>query len=230
MNASLHIAAVLLVNLLGGLGAAWAQGAEESTPWRLRALDEEQGVEVFLRDRSDGLPEFLAVTRVDARLATLVSVIRDRDAMPQWVYRTRKVELLEQPEPTRGLVRVLTGMPWPLSDREAIVAWELQQDPQTLAVVYRGRRGDGRLAPAPGVVRMPRFESSWSFRPLGGGRVEVRFSGYADLGGAVGSGLLAAFVASAAWIAPLETVRGLRSQIDLPRHRDAVVPFIEEPR
>jgi START domain len=218
------------MGLLVGAGPCLAGPAEEAAGWRPQTADEEQGIEVYLRERADRLPEFLAITRVSARLSTLVAVLRDPQAMPRWVYRTRSVQVLEAPDATRGLSRVITGMPWPLQDRESIVEWQLKQDAASGEVLLEGRSAPDRAPPLPGVVRMPNFASSWVFKPLGGGQVEVRFSGFGNLGGNLAEGTLRAFVDAAVWVAPLETVRGLREMIQKPEYRNAVLPHIREPQ
>lgn len=121
-------------------------------------------------------------------------------------------------------------MPWPLQDRESIVEWQLRQDAASGEVLLEGRSAPDRAPPLPGVVRMPKFASSWAFKPLGGGQVEVRFSGFGNLGGNLAEGPLRAFVDSAVWVAPLETVRGLREMILKPEYRGAVLAHIREPQ
>lgn len=221
----------LLLGLLCGARAV-AGPAEAAAGWRLQHVDDAQGIEVYLRERADRLPEFLAVTRVSTRLSTLVAVLRDGENMPRWVYRMRSSQPLENPDPFQGVSRVITAMPWPLNDREAIVEWRLRQDPLSAEVTLEGRSAPERAAAAAAadLVRMPRFGSTWSFRPLGGGQVEVRFSGYGNLGGNLAEGALRAFVDSAVWVAPLETVRGLREMILKPEYRGAVLPHIREPQ
>jgi hypothetical protein len=210
--------------------AAMATPPDGEAGWRERWRDDEADITVWLRDRPDGLPEFLAVTRVPARLQALVALLQDTAAMPRWVYRTREVQVLEAPDPMRGLVRVLTAMPWPLSDREAIVDWRLTQDQASAEVRLEGHSAGERLAPLEGVVRMPQFGSSWRFVPRNGDSVEVRFTGHGHLGGNLGYGPLQAFVNSAAWVAPYETVKALRVLVQQPPYRDARVAGIREPR
>ena len=209
---------------------AWAAPPVDEPGWRQRWRDDESEITVWLRERPDGLPEFLAVTRVKVRMQTLVALLNDTAAMSRWVYRTREVQVLQAPDPTRGLVRVLTGMPWPLSDREAIVDWRLTQDAGTAEVRLDGRSAADKAAPMAGVVRMPQFGSSWRFVPQADGWVEVRFAGFGHLGGNLSWGPLQAFVNSASWVAPYETVKGLKLMIRQPRYRDASVAGIREPR
>ncbi|HEX6704507.1 MAG TPA: START domain-containing protein [Albitalea sp.] len=203
--------------------------AQTDAPWLLRDVHEPTGTEVFTRDRANGVPEFRAVTRMQARLSALAAALLDVDAMPNWVYRTRSVANLEAVSPTEGYSQVIVTMPWPFDDREAIVHWQLTQDPATGAVTLSGRSAPERLPPDPALVRMPSFESSWTFTPLAGGEVEVVFRGLGDPGGNLASPLLRSFVGSAAWKGPLATIVALRQVVTRPEIASAVLPFIHEP-
>ncbi len=212
--------AVGLVWAVAGLAAA------QDAPWRLHLTDESTGTQVFLRERGTELPAFRATTRIDARVASLVAVLLDTDAMPEWVYRTRRVLRIEAASPTQGVSQVITAMPWPLLDREAIVAWTLKQDPATCAVDIEGRSAPERLPPTTGLVRMPSFASRWTFTPAGPGVVDVSFEGHGDPGGNLAGPLLRSFLAGAVQDAPLQTVNALRAMVARPAYRDARLPFI----
>ena len=216
----------------GSLALAQADAA----PWQLRSTDADSGIQVWLQDRGDLPPAFRASTRVKARLSSLVALLLDRSAMPEWVYRTRSVQSLHQDGPQQGVSLVVTAMPWPLDDREAVVSWLLIQSPATAVVSINGRSvepaGQPWLpAPAAGRVRMPSFASQWIFAPVTGapGVVDVSFEGHGDPGGNLALPLLRSFVHAAIWQAPLQTMHALRTMVQRPTYRDAMLPFITEP-
>lgn len=190
--------------------------------WVERAHDEASGTTVYLHDLGpDQFPAFRAVARWPVRVAALVAVLLDSERMPDWVYRTRRVVRLSPAGQTSGVSQVTTEFPWPLADREAIVAWRLEHDPATGAVAIVGRSAPEHLPPEPALVRMPSFASSWRFTPLDGGLTEVRFEGHGNPGGALDSVLLRGFVSTMVWQAPLHTMAALRRIVDEPAYRDA---------
>jgi START domain len=219
---------------LAALAAAWLAGATPALAapagdWQLRQGDETSAVQVWLRARGDEVPAFRAVTRVQARLATLAALLLDPARMPLWVDRVHSAEPLPAPDPGAALTHLVFDMPWPLDDRDAVVLSRLTQDPATRAITISGVAASERVAPLPGRVRMPSFEASWRFVPLGGGLVEVEFTGFGDPGGSLSSPLLRGFVAAAVWQSPWRTLHALRRVIELPVFRDAVLPAIREP-
>jgi hypothetical protein len=198
-----------LVQLLGACalwGIAHAGQAELDAGWRWKAADETLGIEVYVRSRPDHHREFLAITRVQARLSTVAAVLQDTQAMPQWLYRTREVQVLESAGPASGLLRLVTHLPWPLADRDAVIAWQMKQDALSGEVQLNGA----------------------ALKPLGGGMVEVRLSGYGHMGGNLSFPPLRAFVSTAVWQAPLESLRGLHGMVQRPAYRQAQVPAVRE--
>jgi hypothetical protein len=216
------------------LGLCWAALApaaaqEPEAPWRLRETDPQVPVQVYLRERPGAVPAFRATTDIEARLATLAAVLLDAGRTHEWVYRVRSAERLRSDGPTRGVTLVVTGMPFPLADRESVVAWQMTQDPHTLEVTLSGRDAPDAPPPHPDRVRMPTFESRWTLAPRPDGRVDVVFEGQADLGGSLESPLLRHFVSAAAWEAPWHTVRALHEMVRRPEYAQAQFDFIREP-
>lgn len=220
--------------LLCALGLASAAvapaAAQEPDPaWRLRETDPAVPVSVYLRERPGAVPAFRATTVIEAPLSALAAVLLDAGHTRDWVYRARSAELLHSDGPTRGVTLVITGMPFPLADREALVAWEMTQDAQTLAVTLAGHSAPDALPPHPDRVRMPAFESRWTLTPRPDGRVDVVFEGQGDPGGNLDSPLLRHFVSAAAWEAPWHTVRALHEIVRRPEYAGAQLDFIREP-
>jgi hypothetical protein len=212
-----------------GAPAEAGTAAAVDAPWQLRHEDPATGIRVWLRERAGQTPAFRATMPLQARLSTLAAVLLDSSRTQDWVYRARQAVLLESFGPARGVSLVVTAMPWPLADRESIVAWQMTQDPQTLVVTMAGHAVPHALPTAPGRVRMPAFESRWQLTPQPDGLVEVVFEGHADLGGNLAQPPLRDFVGLAAWQAPWHTLRGLREIVQRPEFSQAVLPFIQEP-
>jgi hypothetical protein len=222
----LHLAPILAMALCA---PAWAGCGDDDPGWMLRAEDAATGTQVYLHDRGAGqFPAFCAVARWPVRLHSLMAVLLDGERMPEWVYRARRVARLSTQGSSAGVTRVVTDMPWPLSDRDAVVAWRIVPRAGG-AVEIVGEAAPERFPVDPKIVRMPSFASSWRLTPVGGGEVEVRFEGYGNPGGVLDSPILRAFVASAVWQAPLETMIGLRAMVDRPAYRQACAPVLELP-
>jgi hypothetical protein len=204
----------------------WGQDA---TAWHLQREDAATSTRAWSGQRADGIPAFRATTVVEARLSSLLAVLLDTTRASQWVYRLREAALLRTEGPTRGVTLVVTASPFPLKDRESVVAWEVTQDPNSLAVTVTCRPTADAPAPRADRVRMSVFESRWLFTPRPDGRVEVLFEGMGDPGGNLAWPVLRHFANAAVWEGPWHTVVSLHRMVREPPFPQAELPFIHEP-
>lgn len=142
--------------------------------------------------------------------------------------RPRQAVLLASDGPLSGISFVVTAMPWPLLDPEAIVVWAMTQDPRTLSVEITGHGEPGRLPLRPDRVRMPSFESRWLLTPRADGRIDVLFEGNGNPGGNLALPPLCDILAVAVWEGPWHTVMALREIVQRPVYAQAELPFLRE--
>ncbi len=215
------LAAVILV-----MAGANARSASD---WELKITDAEAGINVYYRTNERGYTEFRAVTQVSSSLGAFVGLFREVDNMPNWVYRTEKVERLKMVGDTEAYAYTINKMPWPLNDRDSIVRSTLSQDPNTLVVTIVGSAVPDYAPRNSQYVRMPVVESFWRFTPLKAGLVEVVFQGYGDPGGSLSSGFLEWITRLSLLEAPYQTLLGLQKVIVRPEYQARKFDFIREP-
>ena len=206
-----------------------APRAQCATEWELRISDAASDIRVHYRINEKGYTEFRAVTRVRSRLGAFVALFGDVDVMPRWVYRVKEVTKLHVVSDAEVYSRTITEMPWPFSDRDAIVHSVLKQDPITLAVSIEGRGVPDFLPESERYVRMPVVESYWRFTPLPGGMVEVVFQGYGDPGGAFAAVVPDWLTRLVLWEAPYHTLRGLRETVQRDEYQLKTFDYVREP-
>lgn len=173
---SLFPAALLLC--LSTLLAAPAAPAAEN-PWQ--SASDRAGVRVWKRNVADSaFVEFRAETTIRTSLSALLNLFYDLEAAPRWLDHTRRVRALRRDDATREYVLLLeTDMPWPIKDRDAVIKGVWKQDPQTLAVLMRGKSVEGLWPENPAYVRNT-IRSDWTFIPMGDGVVKVVMEGHVD--------------------------------------------------
>jgi len=205
----------------------WVMSAEE---WTLRRHDPELDVIVHDRGMPQGYREFRGVTHVESRLSAFVAMLQDVERMPEWLYRVERVVTIDEVGPLENYSYTVISLPWPFRDRDSIVHAILSQDPATQEITLRASAVPDHLPSEKGYIRMPLIESLWRFTPLADGRTRVEFSGHADPGGRLSSGLLATFQSKLIWQSPYNTLRNLHGIIGRPEYQAAEYAFIEEPR
>ncbi len=170
---------------------------------------------------------FKAQTVVRSSLGALVGLIMDTDNIQSWGYRMKRMDILRRDDQAQTFVlRALTDFPWPLADRDVILAGSIVQDPKTLVVSIASHSiQDPAYPPYSDLVRMPDMEGLWEFKPLGKGLVEVTMVGRADPGGAIPSGVVNLVIQET----PYMTLRNLRKAIADPQYQRLRLPQIKEP-
>jgi hypothetical protein len=201
--------------------------AEEN--WTLRREDPALDVVVHDRATPEGYREFRGVTHVQSRLSGFVALFRDTARMPEWLYRAERVTTLEEVSATETYAHTQIRMPWPFRDRDSIVHVKLAQDPDTLELTLNASAVPDYLPEQKGFVRMPVIESLWRFTPMPDGQTRVEFSGFADPGGRLSSGLLGTFQSKLVWQSPYNSLRDLHAVIGEARYQAAAYPHILEP-
>lgn len=171
---------------------------------------------------------FKAVTVVKSSLSGLIALIMDTERADQWIYRTLRVDVLKRDdEKSTFVIRMVTDFPWPLSNRDAIVAGHMTQDDRTGAVVVSSRSlASPQYPPLDEFVRMPDIDGNWTFRPLNNGVVEVTMQGRADPGGSLPASVVNLMIHET----PYRTLQGLRRVISDRRYQSVRSPKIIEPQ
>lgn len=215
MTTSLLSALLLLLSGVSMAASDWTQARSAN------------GIKVWTRD-VPGYPlrEFRAETTVRSTLAGLVTLVMDTDRAADWIYRTRRVDVLQRnDQDATFVVRMITDFPWPLADRDAVVAGRIFQiGDGTVHIISQSLLEDTYPAD-PALVHMRDFYGNWVFRPLGGGLVRVTMQGRADPGGTLPHAIVNLLIHET----PYQTMRGLHRVIGQPRYQQSRQPTIREP-
>ena len=84
--------------------------------------DEARDIRVYLRDvPNSSYKSFYAVTQVKTRLTTVVAVLSDVTAMPEWIARMKSVKLLQRTADSELWVHARYRLPYPFLEREAVL-------------------------------------------------------------------------------------------------------------
>lgn len=130
------------------------------------------------------LKAFKVSTIVKSNLASMLTLLADTEAFPEWFFMMKGMELLKEPNAQgETYVRLLTESPWPVKDRDAVIKATLKQNPDTKEIVITGIGVPDYYPQQKNFVRMPTLESSWRFTPLPDGMLEVEMIGHANPGG-----------------------------------------------
>jgi hypothetical protein len=155
-----------------------------------------------------GLPMFRATARIPAPFDAVLGVILDVESQPEWMPRCEEIRVLERGEPHRAVFYVRMGMPWPVSDRDAVLESETLRPEAGRSLTSFRLTEREEAPPLSGIVRMPALEGHYALRSIDPTTTEVEYQVDADPGGLI-PGWLAARTATED---PIETLRNLRGR------------------
>lgn len=211
---------ILALLVLLSVVAPWA-----AADWQLARVDEARNIRVYLREVPNSpYKTFYAVTRVKASLSSVVAVLSDVPAMPQWIARMQSARLLKREADREIWVHGVYRLPYPFLEREAVLHSSLKQDKN--GVVEVATRAEKGFVPAhPKRVRLTSMQSAWRLTPEKFGMVRVELWGQGDPGGYIPPLLFNYNLPDE----PAQTLRNLRQMLTREKYRDKALGYIREP-
>jgi hypothetical protein len=185
------IAKTLAVLLL--LGTVTQEIAADTT-WTLST--EEEGMRVFIGDVS-GSP-FSAVkviASINAPVDNVVSVLGDGSDCAKWRGMCKSSQVLKIVSEQERFVHMVLDLPWPISDRDAVVRSVTEIDTEVRTVTINVTPASDEL-PEQDYVRAT-TNAQFLLRVVSENEVELTYTVHADLGGDLSPGIINSRLASA---------------------------------
>ena len=137
------------------------------------------------------------------------------DTFPEWIFQNQGAKRLSV-EGREEIHMRFHGI-WPVSDRDVVLANALSQNEDSGSITLHSVNAENVLGKQDGFVRIPALDNQFIITPMDDGWVRVQFETFVDPGGSVPV-WLANLVATKA---PLETLQGLKVQLEKPRFANA---------
>lgn len=164
--------------------------------WKLKK--DERGIKVYAADVPNS--GFKAI-RVECMLAgnynKLVQILSDVPQMQHWIYHCKTSRLLQKTSPTNYTYFTETVLPWPMSNREAVINMQINTDSLPAFLTISGTAVPGYVARSSGLVRISDYHSSWRVSMPGPQTLSIQYEITLDPGGSL-----------PAWIANMFVTKG----------------------
>jgi len=200
--------------VLAALCLSWP--VQPAAAWELVSQGTQRGeVTSYVREVPGfAVKSFRGVVETSLPMSAVLAAFSDLEAFPNWVFQCKRV--MRQPDWPEPVYYAEFKAPWPVSNREAVLRNQPQQDPQTLAVTVHTTAIGGYVGASSGRVRIPLLDNRFLFEPLRDGGTRISFETLVKPGGSI-----PAWVSN--WVAtsaPKETLGGLLRQAALPKYRN----------
>lgn len=217
---TLMFQSLVLAVCCSGLFAA----GEKEAKWIL--AKDEKNIKVYTRKvEGTSFKEFKGVVTIKASLTSLVALVSDAVAAPDWVANCSETKVLEQISTQESYTYSLSKAPWPVADRDSIVHNVISQDKDTLVVTIKQTGKPDRIKEKKNITRVKRIEGVWQFTPKKDGNIEIVYQNLSDPGGAIPVWLVNASLVSQ----PYKTLLKLQKVVKRGKYQNATLEFIIEP-
>ncbi|MCF6243175.1 MAG: hypothetical protein L3J74_17780 [Bacteroidales bacterium] len=206
--------------LLSGFFCLNAQNTEN---WEL--VKEKEGIKIYARKVNNSpFDELLGIYITNTRLSSIVSLLKDYNNQPNWVFANVETSLLNAPNNFEWYYYMKTDAPWPVADRDIIIHAVLTQDSLSHTIHVNVKGIPQYLKVNKGIVRLPYLKSSWEFIPISADKTMIRLQILTDIGGEVPAWLVNMVKEKA----PLNTLMLMREELKKDKYKNARLPYIKE--
>lgn len=197
------------------IGSAKAQ-------WEL--VKDEDGIKVFLETiPGSKIKEFKGVTNINSSLDSILAVLYDADACPEWVHNCKQGTRLRDIGFYEAYLYQVINFPFPLKDRDLILHTLMTQDPKSKEITIKLNSVPDYISETNN-VRIKTSAGYYLFKPLHDGAVEVTWLHHTEPGGGVPTWIVNSLIVAT----PFETLKYLKKIVQEQKYQKAKLKYSSE--
>ena len=158
-----------------------------------------------------------------ASLSAIAAVLLDVQNSPEWLYHTKLCRVVKQVAPGDIYYYSIVTLPWPAVNRDFVCHLTVSQDQQTKVVTVNGPAVPGIIPVESDMVRVSNSASLWTITPEANGMLKVNYTLHVDPQGELPAWLVNMFGTEG----PQQIFKNLKTELEKPVYKNAVLPFIE---
>jgi len=191
--------------------------------WKLKKF--QNGISIYTQDAENSkFKELKSVTTIKTSLSSIVAVLNDWAAYPEWVYKCEKSSTLKKISDREVIHYQNIVAPWPVDNRDFVVNVKLEQNAKTKVITIHSASIPDYIPKILNHVRIKEFKASWTLVPLQNGSVEVTYQLLVNPGGDIPAWLVNMAVIDG----PFETCSNLKERVLMEKYQKKIVSYIEE--
>ena len=168
------------------------------------------GIKVYTRSNSGSeVLEFKAIATINASRLSIARVIARVSDYPSWFPNCSEARLVEDISSTKRKYYYRLDLPWPASDRDAVMLLEVEVDDNKGITVLNFTKSRGKPNVS-GVVRMPAADGYWKLTSLGKNKTELHYQFLADPGGSLPTWIINMFIVDG----PYDAIIALKEKVE----------------
>jgi len=182
---------------------------QAQSSWKL--INDKSGIKIYMASVENSKFKSIRVLTVfDGTISKLMNILGNISKHPEWVYKAKSTSIINQVGPNEFVYYTESILPWPFSNRDAIIHLTMIPDTVHHALRITAFCEPDLIAKKDGLVRIPYYKASWYVTELSN-HLNIEYTFDIDPGGSVPSWL----VNMMADKGPLESFQNLRKRLKL---------------
>ena len=161
--------------------------------WKLEK--QKKGINVYLSDVAGSKFKAIKVEcTFTGTYAKLIAILTNVSHFSDWIYNTRTSKLLRQNTPLDFIYYSETHLPWPLSNRDAVIHVRIKTDSLPRFLTLSGAEEPNFFPKIQGRVRVTHYKASWKVTMPTAQTIRISYFLELDPGGSIPAWIANKFV------------------------------------
>lgn len=105
----------------------------------------------------------------------LISILTNVPLFSTWIYHSKKSRVIQQYSPLEFIYHTETEMPWPMSNRDAVIRLKIITDSLPKFLIITGRSEPGLVPLTPGLVRIKHYVADWKVTQVSNKTIHINY-------------------------------------------------------
>jgi hypothetical protein len=150
--------------------------------WKLEK--EKNGIKIFISEIPNSSFKAVKVEcTIKGTYNKLISLLTDVKGFEDWIYNNKRSVLIKKNSPLDFIYYSETHMPWPISNRDAVIHLRIRTDSLPKFLFITGDSEPGLLPEVPARVRVPYYTARWKVTMPAAGTLRIFYTVEFDPGG-----------------------------------------------
>jgi hypothetical protein len=152
--------------------------------WKLSK--DKDGIKVYLSEVTYSKYKSIKVEcTLEGTLDKLMAVLNDVNHQKDWVYSNKTAYIVKRVSPTEFYYYTETSLPWPMSNRDAVVHLKMNKDSVNHILHVTAVSVPNLIAEKSGKVRVARTSINWNVSMLASKRINITYIFEVEPGGSL---------------------------------------------
>jgi hypothetical protein len=128
--------------------------------WKLQK--NKNGIKIYLSETPNSdLKAIKAECEFAGNYSKLISIVSDVSQFNSWVYNSKNCRILKQISPNDFIYYTETYLPWPISNRDAIIHMQIKTDSLPRLLTITGSSEPALVPGVPDIIRVIQYKAYW---------------------------------------------------------------------